>query len=162
MHARGLGLGLEFRDQSHAGPASTFAFTLPTTAPNSIRAYTYEFLMGGQEYEAGYGIYTDYAIHADADSDGGVFYRNGKVVARKAVASTLTLGLGKILSSENMNIRNATVMLDALGTAAGSAGAQGNWLKGFSLEIKSGWMAKPLPPDARRWTLPTRCFTISN
>lgn len=122
------------------GAASAFAHALPTTAANSIRAYTWEYRTAQQEYEFGYGCFTDYAIHADADDEGGTFFRNGKVEGRKSVASTVTPSLGKIPLREVMNLRQCTWKIDALGTAAGTASAQGNALKGFSWELKTGWM----------------------
>lgn len=123
------------------GPTTTFAFTFPTSSANSLRAYTYEFRTAAQEYEAGYGIFTEYNIKADADDNGGVMYRNAKVQARKAVPSTMTSSLSKVASREVMNIRNALFYLDSVGTAAGSA-ASSLKVKGMTLDLKTGWMGE--------------------
>lgn len=122
------------------GAASNFPFTLPTTSANSIRAFTWEYRLAQQEYEFGYGCYTDLGIHADADDEGGTFYWNGKVEGRKSVASTVTGSLTKLAAREVMNLRQCTWKIDAVGTAAGTASAQGNKLKGFSWDLKTGWM----------------------
>lgn len=134
-------------DLNHAvkavpGAATSFDFALPTTAANSIRAFTYEFVAGGQEYEFGYGMFSEYNIHADGGDNGGTFFCNGKVVGRKAAASTVTASLGLVANREVMNLRQCTVFLDALGTAAGAAAASTLKLKGFTWNLKTGWMGE--------------------
>lgn len=124
------------------GAASNFPFTLPTTDGNNIRAYTWEYKTAAQEYEFGYGMFTDYSVHADADVDGGVCYRNAKITGRKSAASTVTSSLGLVANRQVLNIRGATVSLDAVGTAAGTASATANFLKGFSWDLKTGWMGE--------------------
>lgn len=123
------------------GAATNFPFTFPTSSANSIRAYTYEYRTAAQEYEAGYGIFTEYNIKADADDNGGVFYRNAKIQARKAAASTMTSSLSKVANRENMNLRNAVLYLDTIGTAAGTSAAS-LYVKGFTLDMKTGWMGE--------------------
>ncbi len=133
-------------DLNHAvkavpGAATSFAFPFSTTTPNSIRAFTYEYVMAAQTYEAGYGMYREYNIHADADDQGGTFSVNGVVVARKAAPVTKTSSLGKVANRQVMNLRQCLFYLDALGTAPGS-NASTMKLKGFTWNLVTGWMGE--------------------
>ena len=127
------------------GPATSFPFPLPTTAPNTIGSSTFEFVDARtlQEYEFGYGFITKLGLQADCNTDGGVAKVNYVIEGRKSAASTVTGALGFIASREMMNLRTATFKIDALGTAAGTAAATSNVLRSISLDLDTGWEAKP-------------------
>ncbi len=122
--------------------ASTFAFTLPTTGANTIGSSTWEFGINGQvtqEYEFGYGFFPSFSVHGDAEANNGRLLINGVVKGRKAAASTETAALSLIPAHEPLNFNAATIKIDALGTAAGTAAATAGFLKAFSMDVETGW-----------------------
>lgn len=126
------------------GPATAFAFPLPTTAPNTISTFTFEAVMARilQEYEFGYGFISKLGISGDCEADGGTMKVNCVIEGRKAVPSTVTASLALIPSREMMNLRAAAFKVDALGTAAGTAAATTGVLRAFSLDLETGWQPK--------------------
>lgn len=122
------------------GAASTFAFTFPTTTPNSISTFTWEVGTAAQEYEFGNGFCESFNIHGDVGADNGRIKVNAIMRGQKAAASTVTASLGFLTAYEPLNINNATLHLDTVGTAAGTASQTSLFLKAFSLDVKTGWM----------------------
>jgi len=119
---------------------SSFAFAFPTTAANTISSYTWEFATALQEYEAGYGFLTDFSIKADGGANNGKVMFNGIVRARKAAASTVTASLSRYSTHEPLMINGASKFsIDAAGTAAGTASHLAATLRGFSMDVKTGW-----------------------
>ena len=140
------------------GPATAFAFLLPTTAPNTLSTFSFEYVLARilQEYEFGYGFISKLGFSADCDVDGGIAKVNCVIEGRKSAASTVTGALALIPSREMMNLRTATFKVDALGTAAGTAAATSNALRAFSLDLETGWEPGPYA-DGRTdldWSLP--------
>lgn len=136
---------LNMATKAVVGPATSFPFPLPTTAPNTISTFTFEVVMARilQEYEFGYGFISKLGFSADCEADGGTAKVNFVVEWRKAVPSTVTSSLALIPSREMMNLRTASFKIDALGTAAGTAAATTGTLRAFSLEFETGWQPKP-------------------
>jgi len=123
------------------GPASTFAFTFPTTAVNTLRYFTWELATSVQEYEFAYGFAESFSIHGDTMANNGRVQLNAIIKGRKAAASTLTASLGFVANHQPLNLNNATIKFDAVGTAAGTAAATSGYLRGFSMDVKTGWSA---------------------
>lgn len=126
-----------------AGPATSFTFALPTlVTPNAIKTFTWEFASARQEYEFPYGFARKIGIHGNAEQNGGLIYCNAEIEGRKSSASTATASLGHIASREAMNLRSATLKVDALGTAFGTAAALSNCLREINVDVETGWVAK--------------------
>lgn len=117
----------------------TFAFAFPTTAANTISAYTWELSTAAQEYEFGYGTVTDFSVHGDVGANNGKILYNAKISGRAAAASTVTGSLGLIPNLHPLNINYATIHFDAAGTAAGTASATAAFLRAFNVDVKTGW-----------------------
>lgn len=122
------------------GPATSFPFTFPTTAANTISAYTFEFATAQQEYECGYCFLEKFSIHGDGGSDNGVVKFNGVVRGRSAAASTKTSSLTIYANHQPLVINAATKFsIDAVGTAAGTGSHISGVLRGFSMDVETGW-----------------------
>lgn len=125
--------------KSVPGAATTFAFTFPSTAANTIKTFTWEFSTATQEYEFTYGFCSKFSISGDVKSNNGRMMLNAVINGRVATASTVTASLGFLANHESLNINNATIKIDAVGTAAGTAAATSGFLKAFSLDCETGW-----------------------
>lgn len=121
------------------GAASSFAFAFPTTTPNSISSFTWEIATAAQEYEFGYGFCESFNVHGDVGSDNGRIMVNAVMRGQKAAPSTATGSLGFLANYQPLNINNSTIHFDTVGTAAGTASATSNYLKAFSIDVKTGW-----------------------
>lgn len=120
------------------GAATTFTFSFPTTAANTLQTFTWELATATQEYEFGYGFCPEFSIHGDVGANNGRLLVNAKIRGRKAAASTVTASLGFLANYEPLSIYNATVHFDAAGTAAGTAAATAGYLKAFNVDVKTG------------------------
>ncbi|HZQ08605.1 MAG TPA: hypothetical protein VFD70_18630 [Anaerolineae bacterium] len=125
--------------KSNVGPLTTFPFPLPTTTPNTIKTFTYEYVTRTQSYQVPYCFIPEWEVHGDVNNDNGKVLLNGRVRGRKAVPASPTAGLGYIPSLDFANVNNSTIHFDSLGTAAGSAAARTGFMKGFSINNKTGW-----------------------
>lgn len=125
--------------KSVPGPTTTFAFTFPTTAANTIKTFTWEFATGAQEYEFAYGFCSKFSVSGDVNANNGRMMLNAVMNGRVASASTVTASLGFLANHEPLNLNNATIKIDAVGTAAGTAAATSGLLKAFSLDCETGW-----------------------
>jgi len=121
------------------GAASSFAFAFPTTAANTINYFTMEMATATQEYEFGYGFTRSFNVHGDVGADNGALMYNEVIEGRKAAASTATASLGFLANYHPLSINYTTIHVDAVGTAAGTASAITGWVRGFSIDVETGW-----------------------
>ena len=128
--------------KAFAGATTAFDFAYPTsTTLNAIAMNTWEVSLAGQmtalDYEIPNAFLPTWAIHGDADANGGQIFFNGVVKGGKAVASTKTNSLTFLAGREMMNLRAASVDFNAVGTAFGAgtiATPTVGTVKAFSLE----------------------------
>lgn len=125
--------------KSVPGAASSFAFAFPTTAANTIKTFTHELVTATQEYEFGYGFCESFNVHGDVAADNGRILYNAVIKGRQAAPSTATGSLGFLAAHHPLNINDATVHFDTIGTAAGTAAATSGYLRAFNMDIKTGW-----------------------
>lgn len=125
--------------KSVPGAASSFAFAFPTTAANTIKTFTHELVTATQEYEFGYGFCESFNVHGDVAADNGRILYNAVIKGRQAAPSTATGSLGFLTAHHPLNINDATVHFDTIGTAAGTAAATSGYLRAFNMDIKTGW-----------------------
>ncbi len=119
----------------------TWDFPFPKNAAtlNAIKTYTFEYVTAQQTYKALYGFCESFSIHADEGANDGVVMVNGVVRARKAATATATASLNPYANHSPFVVDGATVKMDALGVAAGTAAATSGYIKAFSLDCTTGW-----------------------
>ena len=122
------------------GAATTFAFPFYTTALNTLNTFTYEVntSVSNASYTVTYCFVEKFGVHADADSNNGNVYTNATIRGRAATAKAGTSSLGFLAAMEHATLNMCTLKLDAVGTAAGTASATNNVLKGFSFDVDTG------------------------
>lgn len=122
-----------------ATATTSYTFSFPTTAANSVSAFTWEMATAAQEYEFGYGTCTNFNLHGDVGANNGRILCNAVIEGRASAASTKTASLGNIAGMTPLNMNYATIHFDAAGTAAGTAAATAAILRAFSLDVVTGW-----------------------
>lgn len=121
------------------GSQTTFTYGLATTAAQTPATFSWECVTAVQAYEFSYGFTEKWNINGNAHSDNGRIKYNRIVRGRKVTTTTATASMGFLANEDFMLINNSSIKLDALGTAAGTASATSNWLKGISLDCETGF-----------------------
>lgn len=135
-----------------AGPAMSFAFTLPTSnAGNTLNSFSFKVATNaaGAVYDVADCFMTKFNMHGDFDADNGTVKFNAMVAGRKAAPNgSVTAGLnlvGGLVGSTSVhtasifNFSNAAFKLSALGASLGTAVQQKGVLKGFSIDCDTGF-----------------------
>lgn len=117
-----------------------FAFPTAASSINDISTFTAEWTDGIQAYRSAYAFCTKFGIKGDENANGGTMQMNANLRAKKRATHTITADISPLANIKPLNIKNSTVKLDALGTAAGSGAAVSNWVKAFTLDVETGWV----------------------
>lgn len=120
-----------------AASSFSFAFPVPGAAANSINYFTYELNTDTQEYEFDNGFITRFSIHAAEDNPW--ILMNAVVEGGNVTASTVTGGLSWLAARETLTLPAATIKIDNLGTAPGTAAATTGYLKEFNIDVETGF-----------------------